>query len=90
MELFGRKKKEKKNNKKNKKNIGKNTRRKCDNLEVVQVVLFQCNLVDNQYDQMSEVLYTFTINKSYAYLLNGEPSSFVFLKVAIISSMNLS
>ena len=90
MELFGSKKKEKKNNKKNKKNIGKNTRRKCDNLEVVQVVLFQCNLVDNQYDQMSEVLYTFTINKSYAYLLNGEPSSFVFLKVAIISSMNLS
>ena len=39
---------------------------------------------------MSEVLYTFTINKSYAYLLNGEPSTFVFLKVAIISSMNLS
>ena len=84
------KKKKKKNNKKNKKNIGKNTRRKCDNLEVVQVVLFQCNLADNQYDQMSEVLFTFTINKSYAYLLNGEPSSFVFLKVAIISSMNLS
>ena len=29
---------------------------------------------------MSEVLYTFTPNKSCAYLLNVEPSNFVFLK----------
>ena len=29
----------------------------------------QCNLVDNQYQQKSEVLYTFTPNKSYAFLL---------------------
>ena len=28
-------------------------------LEVVQVVLVQCNLVDNQYQQKKEVLYTF-------------------------------
>ena len=47
--------------------------------------LFQCNLVDNQRQQMSEVLYTFTTNKYYAYLLNGEPSSFLFLKIAILS-----
>ena len=33
-------------------------------LEVVEVVLDQCNLVDNQYHQNSEVLYTFTPNKS--------------------------
>ena len=32
-------------------------------LEVVEVVLVQCNLVDNQYQQKSEVLYTFTPNK---------------------------
>ena len=38
-------------------------------LEVVEVVLVQCNLVDNQYQQKSKVLYTFTPNKSYAYLL---------------------
>ena len=49
-------------------------------LEVVEVVLVQCNLVDNQYQQKSEVLYTFTANKSYAYLLNVEPSNLVFLK----------
>ena len=39
---------------------------------------------------MSEVLYTLTTNKSYAYLLNGEPSSFLFLKIAILGSMKLS
>ena len=39
---------------------------KVAGLEVVEVVLVQCNLVDNQYQQKSEVLYTFTPNKSYA------------------------
>ena len=39
-------------------------------LEVVEMVLVQCNLVDNQYQRKSEVSYTFTPNKSYAYLLN--------------------
>ena len=53
---------------------------KVPSLEVVEVVLVQCNLVDNQYQQKSEVLYTFTPNKSYAYLLNVEPSNLVFLK----------
>ena len=42
-------------------------------LSVDGVVLGQCNLVDNQYQQKSEVLYTFPPNKSYAYLLNNEP-----------------
>ena len=41
-------------------------------VEVVEVVLLQCNLVDNQYQQKSQVLYTFTPNKSYAYSLNAE------------------
>ena len=36
-------------------------------LEVVDVISDQCNLVDSQYQQKSEVLYTFTPNKSYAY-----------------------
>ena len=40
------------------------------NLEVAEVVLDQCNLVDNRYQQKSEVLYVFTPNKSYGYLLN--------------------
>ena len=54
---------------------GKNVR----SFEVVEVVLVQCNLVDNQYQQKSEVLYTFTPNKSYGYLLNIEQNNFVFL-----------
>ena len=49
-------------------------------LEVAEVVLIQCTLLDNQYQQKSKVLYTFTPNKSYAYLLNAEPSNLLFLK----------
>ena len=50
-------------------------------IEVVQVVLVQSSLVDNQYQQKSEVLYTFALNKSDAYLLNAEPSNLMFLKI---------
>ena len=46
----------------------------------LEVVLVQCNFVENQYQQNSEVLYTYTHNKSYAYLLNDVPSNLVFLK----------
>ena len=55
---------------------GENTPR----FAVVEVVLVQCNLVDNQYPQKPEVLYTFVSYKFYAYLLNVEPSNLVFLK----------
>ena len=47
-------------------------------LEVVEVVLVECNLVDNEYQQKSEVLYTLIPNKSYAYLLKVEPRNLVF------------
>ena len=55
---------------------------KAASLEVVEVFLVQCNLSDNQYQQKSEVLYNFTPSKSYAYLLNDDPSfwNLVFLK----------
>ena len=49
-------------------------------LEVVKVVLVQCNLADNQYQQKFDVLYTFTPKKSYGHLLNIEPKNLVFLK----------
>ena len=35
---------------------------------LAEVVLVQCNLVDNQHQHKFEVLYTFAANKSYAYL----------------------
>ena len=41
---------------------------KVPNLEVDEVVLVQCNVVDNQYQQKSEVLYTVVPNKCYANL----------------------
>ena len=44
------------------------------------LVLVLCNLVHNQYQQKSEVLYAFTPNKSHVYLLNVELSNSVFLK----------
>ena len=49
----------KKINWKSKKKWGKLTSPK-----VVEVVLVQCNLVDNHYQQKSEVLYTFTPSRS--------------------------
>ena len=54
--------------------------RKCTKSWIVEVVLVKCNLVDNRYQQKSEVPYTFALNKSYGYLLNVEPSNLVFLK----------
>ena len=48
--------------------------------QVVLVVLVQYNLVDKQYQQKSEVLYTFKLNKSNVYLLNVEVSNLVSLK----------
>ena len=54
-------------------------------LEITEIVLVQCNLVDNQYQQKSEVLYTFTPNKSCAYLLNVEPSNLVYIKYFCLS-----
>ena len=49
-------------------------------LEVVEVVFAKYTLVNNQYQQKSEVLYAFTPKKSYAYLLNVESNNLVFLK----------
>ena len=53
---------------------------KVPSIEVVELVLVQCNLVDNSHQQKFKVIYTFMPNKSYAYLLNVEPSNLVFLK----------
>ena len=75
IKLFGStKKKKKKFNRQNKK-MDKNP-----SLEVVEVVLVRCNLVNNKSQRKSEVLNPFTPSKSYASLLNVEPSTLVFLK----------
>ena len=50
------------------------------NLEVVKVVLVHCNLVNNDYQQESRILYTFVPNKSFGSLLEISPKNHVFLK----------
>ena len=49
-----------------KKLIDKKNGEKEPSFEVLEVVLVQCNLVDNQYQQKSNIHFS---NKSYAYLL---------------------
>ena len=41
---------------------------KVPSLEVFDFALVQCNSQDDQYQQKSEVIYTFTPYKSYAYI----------------------
>ena len=48
---------------------------------MVEVVLVQCHLVDDKYQQKSDILHTFKSDKSYAYILNIEPSNLVFLEI---------
>ena len=49
-------------------------------LEIIEVVLIHCNVVNNSYQQNSRVLYTFLPNKSFGQLLDISPESFIFLK----------
>ena len=49
-------------------------------LEVVELVLVHCNLVDNDYQQDSRILYTFVPNKSFGSFLEISPTNHVFLK----------
>ena len=49
-------------------------------LEVVELVLVHCNLVNNGYQQDSRILYTFVPNKIFGSLLEISPTNHVFLK----------
>ena len=47
-------------------------------LEITEVVLVNCNIVNNDYQQDSRVVYTFAPNKSFGTLLNISPSNHIF------------
>ena len=47
-------------------------------LEVVELVLIHCNIVDNNYQQNSRILYTFVPNKPFGSLLEISPSNHIF------------
>ena len=51
-------------------------------LEIVVLVLVHCNLVTNDYQQDSRILYTFVSNKSFDRLLEISPTNHIFLKTS--------
>ena len=49
-------------------------------LEITEVVLVHCNIVNNNYQQDSRVLYTFVPNKPFGSLLEISPTNHIFSK----------
>ena len=49
-------------------------------LGITEVVLIHCNIVNNDYQQDSRVLYAFVPNKPLGQLLDISPKIFIFLK----------
>ena len=49
-------------------------------LEITEVALVHCSIVNNDYHQDSRVLYTFVPNKTFGSLLEISPTNHVFLK----------
>ena len=63
-------------NKINKDKNGKNV----PHLEITEGVLVHCNIVNDDYQQDSRILYTFVPNKSVGRLLEISPRNHIFLK----------
>ena len=49
-------------------------------LEITEVVLVHCNIVNNDYQQDSRILYIYFSNKSFGQLLHISLKNFIFLK----------
>ena len=49
-------------------------------LEILELVLVHCNLVNNDYQQDSRILYTFAPNKTFGSLLEISPTNHVFFE----------
>ena len=49
-------------------------------LEINEVVLIHCNIVNSDYQPDSRTLYTFVPNKSFSQLLDISAKHFIFLK----------
>ena len=49
-------------------------------LDITEVVLVHCNIVNNNYQQNSKVLCTFAPNKSFGQLLDISIQNFIFSK----------
>ena len=49
-------------------------------LEIVELVLVHCNLLNNDSQQDSRILYTFVPDKPFGSLLEFSPTNHIFLK----------
>ena len=49
-------------------------------LEITEIVLVHCDIVNNDYQQDSRVLYTFVPNKPFGSLLEISSTNHIFLK----------
>ena len=58
-------------------------------LEITEVVLVHCNIVNNDYQQDSRVLYTFVPNAPFRSLLEFSTTSHIFLKHSTRNMMKL-
>ena len=56
-------------------------------LESVDLVLMHCNLVNNDYQKASRVLFTFVPNKSYGQLMTTVPHPLIMLKTVNTESL---
>ena len=54
-------------------------------LEITEVVLVHCNIVNNDYQQGLRVLYTFVPNKPFGSLLEISPTNHIFFQIIIKS-----
>ena len=59
---------------------GEKNEESVSHLEVVELVLIHCNIVDNRYQQKTRILYTFVPNKPFGSLLEISPQNHIFLK----------
>ena len=55
-------------------------RENVSHLEITEVVLVHCNIVNNDYQQDSRVLYIFVPNKPFGSLFEIAPTNHIFLK----------
>ena len=49
-------------------------------LEIAELVLIRCNIVNDNYQQNLRILYTFVLNKLFGSLLEISPPNHIFLK----------
>ena len=55
---------------------------KCSALEIVELILIQCNIVNNNDQQNSQILYTFVTNKPFGSVLEISPPNHIILETS--------